>query len=142
MGRNYGGNPAWKKLKAADRRDMALELAIAGLNYNQIGDKLGCSRQRAFQIVHEELARLAEQTRGKTEIYRRRQLERLDTMLKGVWDQATAGDLQAIDRVAKLLDREAKLLGLDKPAQHSFTDSEGATLQPTVIEIVTACVSK
>ena len=44
-------------------------------------------------------------------------MARLETLLEAIWDAACRGELQAIDRVLRVLDRQAKLLGLDLPRQ-------------------------
>jgi len=43
------------------------------------------------------------------------ELLRLDELLNALWDTAIAGDLKAVDRVLKVMERRAKLLGLDAP---------------------------
>jgi hypothetical protein len=45
---------------------------------------------------------------------RQLELERLDRLLIALWDLATGGSLGAIDRVLKVMQRRAELLGLDK----------------------------
>jgi len=42
------------------------------------------------------------------------ELERLDAMQAAIWDDAMNGHLGAIDRVLKIMERRAKLLGLDQ----------------------------
>lgn len=41
--------------------------------------------------------------------------QRFDAMLKGIWDKAEAGDVQAIDRVLDISNARRKMLGLDNP---------------------------
>ena len=43
------------------------------------------------------------------------ELSRIDELLDSVWDKATVGgDLTAMDRVVKLMERRAKILGYEK----------------------------
>lgn len=41
------------------------------------------------------------------------ELVRLDQLQESIWDSAVGGDMQAIDRVLKVMDKREKLLGLD-----------------------------
>lgn len=53
--------------------------------------------------------------------------ERLDSMLQPIMQQAQLGSLDHIETVLKLMDRRAKLLGLDAPVKTSHTsDAEKA----------------
>jgi hypothetical protein len=90
-----------------------LELRLAGLSYADIGDRMGVSSPRAFQLVSGELARLNEKRAETAEAVTRIELERLDRLLATVWEKAEAGDLAAIDRVLAIQQRRAKLQGLD-----------------------------
>jgi hypothetical protein len=48
-----------------------------------------------------------------------RELEamRLDALLQALWGKALDGDVLVIDRVLKIMDRRARLLGLDAPTK-------------------------
>ncbi|MGV7222960.1 MAG: hypothetical protein ACQ9MH_15700 [Nitrospinales bacterium] len=53
--------------------------------------------------------------------------ERLDQLHRGCWDAAIGGDLYAIDRALKIMERRSKLFGLDAPnkiAQTNIADTE------------------
>lgn len=43
------------------------------------------------------------------------ELNRFDQLLKGIWERATSGDLQAIDRAIDISKERRKMLGLDNP---------------------------
>ena len=45
------------------------------------------------------------------------ELERLDRLLLGVWGQAAKGNQGAVDRALKIMERRARLLGLDAPTK-------------------------
>ena len=63
---------------------------------------------------------------------------RLDEMQFAVWDRAINGDLPALSCVLKIMDRRAKLLGLDKPEKMEVNrwDYDGADLDQEVKRIV------
>jgi hypothetical protein len=48
---------------------------------------------------------------------RKMELERLDRLLLAVWGQAAKGNQGGIDRALKIMERRAKLLGLDAPTK-------------------------
>lgn len=93
----------------------ALDMRKAGATFQQIGDSLGVSRQRAFAIVTAALEELNQSCAATAEHVRRLELERLDAMT------AALSDRQGIPRVAdsllRIMERRARLLGLDAPVQ-------------------------
>lgn len=48
------------------------------------------------------------------------ELERLDRLLLGVWSQAAKGNQGAVDRALKIMERRARLLGLDAPTKQAL----------------------
>src|SRR5699024_2045667 len=52
------------------------------------------------------------------------ELSRLDRLQRAVWGKAVKGDLQAVDRALKIIDRRSKLLGLDAPQQVQITAND------------------
>jgi hypothetical protein len=120
-----------RRVQAAERRALALELRKAGATYLAIGRTLGYSEQRAHAIVTAELRRLnAERVEAAAEVARL-ECERLDALLLAVWPQAKAGDGPAIDRVLSIMARRAKLQGLDMPDKFSRTKPDGTTPEET-----------
>ena len=104
-----------KRVRIKERRLRALELRMRGLTYADIASQVGyASPSGAHKAVRAALE--AEALMAASEV-RDLLVMRLETLLQGIWDAACRGDLQAIDRVLRVLDREAKLLGLDLPPQ-------------------------
>ena len=114
--------------KAAQRRIQSLQLRTAGFSYRQIGAQLGVSEAQAHRDVHRELGKLAEKTEGHAREYRQLELERVDALMAPLWPRARGRrvtnpdtgvvedippDLKAMDRLMRLMERRAKLLGLD-----------------------------
>lgn len=126
------GKLAEMDLIARDNALKALELRKAGATYAQIAAQL--------QYADESGARKAVQTLMEKREYdsvdeaRKIEIERLDKILlgngnDGVLQQATKGHLGAIDRVLRIAERRAKLLGLDAPAKQDIT-SNGESIIP------------
>jgi len=93
----------------------ALRLRARGLTYQAIGDELGVTQQTANRYVLEALANLRAEAGEAAQEVRELESMRLDRMLSAVWDLAEAGDIKAIETVLKLMERRAKLRGLDQP---------------------------
>ena len=120
---------------AAERRARALQLRKEGANFDQIAEELGMSRSAAHKTVQRAIAELA--TLAETEVAEIRALEsaRLDELQHAVWPQAVAGDLPALDRVIRIMERRARLLGLDAPAKIASTNPEGTEDRAAVIVV-------
>ena len=106
--------------KTAARRLQALELRKAGATYQQIGERLNISANQAHLDVRRELQKLAEQSAELATEVRQMELERLDAMHLGLWPEARKGHLGAVDRVLRIMERRASLLGLDAPKQQDI----------------------
>lgn len=114
-----------RRALAQERRKKAFDLRKAGANYQQIGDALGMSRQGVRKTVEAAIDQLDEDVRDAAIHYRALQLERLERMHFGLWTRAINGDDNAVDRIVKIMDRQAKLLGLDSPSKFAPTDPTG-----------------
>jgi hypothetical protein len=106
-------NDARSKRQQA-RRAEALSLRLAGLSYEQIGERLQISTSGAEEMINRTLERA--ENRAVTEL---RELEnaRLDRAQDGVWSKVLEGDLKAVDVFLRISNRRSKLNGLDAPTQ-------------------------
>ncbi|MFC8339274.1 hypothetical protein ACFUJX_20000 [Streptomyces rubiginosohelvolus] len=92
---------------------------------------------RALQNHHDEEA-------AEAKVYRQQENERLDALLEAIWDKATTPspvfnkdreivaeeiDLRAVDTVIKLIERRAKLNGLDMPVKAELSGPDGGPMQ-------------
>lgn len=107
-------------VKAA-RAPQALELRIAGGTYRQIGQQLGVSEKCAYEDVQHELAKLDAVKVQLRERLRELELERCDRLTVALGRKAQAGDERAILALVRVMERRAKLLGLDhaQAVEHS-----------------------
>lgn len=102
-----------KAIKAADMAVRALELRKAGATYETIAQMLGyASKSTAFNAVTRIMN--ASKREASKEAFEM-ELRRLDDLLMTLWPMARAGELPAIDRTLRIMERRAKLLGLDAP---------------------------
>ena len=93
------------------REEHALSLRRAGLSYQAIADEIDVKdRGTARAIVKRALGRTLQEPAAEV---RELEADRLDRLQSAVWTKALRGDLGAVDRVLRVMDRRAKLLGLD-----------------------------
>jgi len=127
-----------RRLKPSARQAAAMELKLAGKSYRTIARKLGF---RGPSGAHKAVAAYLRKTlTAPSDELRRIELERLDRLQVVAWKRVTVtADLKAISTVLKIMERRAKLLGLDAP--QAFTIEDINELAKKVISIVTAEVS-
>ena len=113
---------------AAERRQKSLDLRIAGARYRQIGAQLGVSYQTAYRDVQTALGELATLQAGKAEHLRELEVERCDKLQMALWPKARSGDEKAARTVIAVMDRRAKLLGLDAPTKLEHGGADGQPL--------------
>lgn len=101
-----------RKLK---KQGQAIDLRRSGLSFTQIAEKVGISRSSAHQLVQQGMEDARRQIAASVDELRAEELSRLDGMLAKLYPRAARGDVQAADRVLKIGERRARLLGLDAP---------------------------
>ncbi len=107
-----------RRIRTTEKTLKALELRKRGLNYTQIGEKLGCARSTACRYVLSELENLADKCREEAVRVRDLELQRLDDLYLIAYRAIIDGnDLAGIDRCLRIMERRAKLLGLDAAAK-------------------------
>lgn len=96
------------------RRDARVyELRIQGNTFEQIASEVGYSGPSGAWQALQRIK--SEWIFESIEEARQLELMRLDELQVAVWDRAINGELPAAHCVLKIMDRRAKLLGLDKP---------------------------
>lgn len=105
----------------AERRARVLELRKQGLSTRKIALALApMGIKAAHNTVSEDIkvimGELAHETNESALEYRVMELERLDALQAALWDRATGAagevDLQAVDRVLRIIRQRSELLGL------------------------------
>lgn len=95
-----------------NRTNRAFEMVLRGYSLKEIATELRLSLKEARRLVLEVYDQLAS-SKYSVRIARAIQVARLERAMSRLWDQIEAGDLKAIDRLIKLIERLSKLLGLD-----------------------------
>lgn len=130
-------------IQAALRRRDTLELRIQGFTYPQIAEKMlkrqanheldytlppGYNERTAWKDVRHNLDDVVKETRETTEEFVLLELARLDKMLSSVYgiiendESEPKVKLATIDRLLKIQERRAKLIGLDMPSKIKLED--------------------
>lgn len=105
---------AKKKLKIEERRTIVAANILAGLNYRDIAKALDVSIGTVARDAQIMLARMRKeqvQTIGEAALI---DLRRIDVAINAIYDDVKKGKLLSIDRLLKLLERRAKMLGYDE----------------------------
>lgn len=138
----------------------ALEMRMAGASYSAIAQALGyASKSSSHEAVQRALRADGERIAELRHEFRLLQLVRLERLIRPLWVTALQGrvvsnqhgvprtredgspmrtgdpDLPSIDRIHRLLERQAKLLGLDAPQQVQITDSTRTELERVLDDI-------
>ena len=115
-----------------ERRKHALDLRKAGFTYQEIADRLKVVVSTAHKDVTSELKRLAKETLESADEVRQLELGRLDMLLKGLEPMARVGKSDAVNAYLKVMERRAKLLGLDAPVRQEHTGADGGAIKTYV----------
>lgn len=100
-----------KGLSTAVKQKRALELRAKGMGFDAIASELGYrGPSGAYQAV---IAGLKKTLQEPADELRKLEGERLDKLLNGLWAKAEDGHLWAVDRALNIMERRAKLYGLD-----------------------------
>ena len=109
-------------VQVALRKARAVELRIAGMNYDAIARELGlANRGTAWRLVNQAMK---ERVVERVDEHRELELQRLDALQAAFWGNALAGDPKAATIVLKVIDMRIRLLGLE----HAPKDTEPKTI--------------
>ena len=109
-------------VQGAVRRKDILGLRLKGFSTAQIAEKLHCGQSTVKRQLMKALDALAAETQEMAAYERYVDLASTDRLLPDLMDQAESGDLDAVDRLEKLLRRRAAMLGYDMPTKIERTD--------------------
>ncbi|MFJ7297528.1 hypothetical protein [Streptomyces collinus] len=147
----------WSKLKLDEvtvRRTKLLALRREGVRYDdERVEALGYSSPNAARRdLNRALEAHRDEEAAEVSIYRQQENERLDALLEAAWPRATQPhavydkegnvvgqelDMRAVDTVLRLMDRRAKLNGLDAPTKAELSGPGGGP-----VSLNTASVSE
>lgn len=109
-GRQKTSPPAVRK---AVGQAQAVQLRIQGYTYQTIAEHIGITKGTAHKWVSQAMRASAEASERDALSELGVDLARIDIAMKKVMALVERSDLAAVDRLIRLIDRRAKLLGLD-----------------------------
>ncbi len=128
--------------RAQQRREEALRLRIAGLRYRDIGERLGITMQAAHHLVVKALEESRARAAESADQLRDLELQRLDVAQSVIWRYVLEGDMGAIDRLLKIQQRRAALMGLDAPERREIGGiAQGAPIRIETYDYAAAAVA-
>lgn len=115
--RNYTKVMKYRKTDTAvlDRETQCVQLRREGMTLEEIAKKVGYSNASGVQAaLYRAYQRVAVEDIDQI---RRMENERLDALHNAHWSNAMQGDVPSGVMILKVMDRRAKLLGLDMPVR-------------------------
>lgn len=110
-GRPRGGQPDPAVIK---REQEIVKLRRGGLTWDLIGERLGIHLTTAQKGYERALARVVKED---VDAIRTLETERLDIAQSAIWGNVLKGDNPSIANLLRIMERRAKLLGLDQPTR-------------------------
>lgn len=125
------------KIALIERRTKVIAMRRGGMSYRAIADAVrgkpgipaGYTQAAAYRDVKALLEEQRATQRELADEVRQLELERLDAMHMALWTDAMRGGQGAIDRVLRISERRARLLGLDAPTKLAGADGGDFTIK-------------
>ncbi|MCK6580347.1 MAG: hypothetical protein L6Q98_19815 [Anaerolineae bacterium] len=114
--RNHGGRAHFdtsQDAQIATRRKIVGANLLAGVDYRTMAGSLGVSLGTVAKDVQALMTEWREERIRTIDEFKQLHLTRLDVLLNGLWDKARQGDSAAIDKVLAVMDRQARIMGID-----------------------------
>ena len=108
------GSKDQRKYEVAKRRAQALELRISGMSYRAIADAMQCADSTAYELVQSALREIPA---ANVELLRTEHDAMIRLLMLKLKPRIDKGEPRAIEVATKLLERLAKLWGLDAPTR-------------------------
>ncbi|WP_327358454.1 hypothetical protein [Streptomyces sp. NBC_01304] len=119
-----------QQAKTAKRRALAVDMRLAGKQFQTIADTLGyASPAAAHMDIKRALEANRKQVEQAAEELRSVEAMRLDQLQEAVWGTALKGEVKAVEVALKVIDRRVKLFGLDAPQHVALSGSNGEPIQ-------------
>lgn len=128
--------PSRIKPETIEREAEVLKLRRGGLTFDLIAQKLGFANASG---AHKAYANACKRIiRADVEELRGTELDRLDVAQSALWNKVLGGEVSAVMALLKIMERRARLLGLDMPAraQVEITHYDASTIDTEVQRLV------
>jgi transposase-like protein len=118
-----------RRITARARETAALEMRRQGQSYEKIAHSLGVTVSGAWRAVQRAYQRTVREADEAAEFNRALDLQRLDAVLEVIWPDVMDRRLGAVDRFLGILDRRARLLGLEAPQKQEMNIEEALVIK-------------
>lgn len=117
-----------------DRQREVVELRTQGLSFEQIGQHLGISKPAAWERYQAALNNILAESVNQL---RDMENQRLNTAQAAIWPKVLEGDIPALAGLLRIMERRAKLNGLDMPikTQVEVTHYDGDSIDAEVARL-------
>ncbi len=123
-----------RMLEFREKQAIALDMRRKGFLLREIGAALGIDNQGTVTKLIQKAMR--EVVREPAEELVQMELDRLDSMFVKAYERAADHEKplnkEAVDTCLRIMERRARLLGIDKPTKVASTDPSGEKSAPTV----------
>lgn len=128
-------------VRARDRKaNAAIQLRIAGATWDEIAQSLGFPTARSALVATERALEKELKAEENQTAMRSLAGKRLERLLRGVWtkaiDPAHPEHLVAVDKARQIIDRHAKLYGLDAPTEVVVSNPAQQELEKWVATVI------
>ena len=122
-----------------EKERQVLAYRQGGATFDQIAQRLGYSNESGARAAFRRAMERIKDDAINSEM-RELHRQRLEIALKAIWPQVLQGDFEAIKLMLKILERDAKLYGIDAPikTEVEVTSHDGNLLRQRTREIVQA----
>lgn len=121
------------RVQAAERRARAVELIKQKKTLQEIADELGVVKSAVWKMIHGYVDQINARAIEQTAELRQEQLDRLEALIEAALPKAVAsaakGDLSQLGNLVRLLERQAKLAGLDAAIVLEHQGASGGPIQ-------------
>ncbi len=131
---NNGTSPATRRARSTVNGAKMLERVASGMNVTEAAKSLGISRKHGSDLYQRQLQVSMEQNADLRQHLIAQDLETLRLLARAHMGLALRGDPQSAKIILSILDRRAKLLGLDAAVKVEISQGR---INDTVDEIVT-----
>ena len=122
--------PATRKAALQYRRDRVMTLLVEGCTVVEIARQLDVTPTQVNTAMTQALKEASAHAPSVNQ-YKEIHHQRVAELLNAWWEPAKTSEI-AFDRVLKLMEREARLLGLDAPLKRELTGKDGGPIQANV----------
>lgn len=112
-----------KSLNRLEKMELAIQMRCEGYSYKEIGYQLRMSEQQVARLVHKAFKSTWKVVSERVEYLREVQDKRLEAMYKALWQRIQRSETRAVEVALKILERQARLHGLDAPMRQETTVS-------------------